>query len=58
MTGDAKATTFVTAPDGFIGSEPIKVLTSRGFQVLGLSPSVEVARRAHRRPSAVVLFID
>jgi nucleoside-diphosphate-sugar epimerase len=34
MSGDAKATAFVTEPDGFIGSELIELLTSRGHQVL------------------------
>jgi nucleoside-diphosphate-sugar epimerase len=57
MTGDAKPTTFVTAPDGFIGSELIKVLTSLGHQVLALTPSPEAARRV-RGAGAVPVMGD
>src|SRR5437764_4323930 len=57
MTADAKATTFVTAPDGFIGTELVKVLTTHGHQVLGLTPSAEAARRV-RRAGAVPVMGD
>ena len=39
MGSDAAATTFITAPDGFIGTELVNVLMARGHQVSGLAPS-------------------
>jgi nucleoside-diphosphate-sugar epimerase len=45
MPGGSAATTFITAADGFIGSELVKVLTGRGHPVLGLAGSVEAAAR-------------
>jgi nucleoside-diphosphate-sugar epimerase len=45
MPGGSAATAFITAADGFIGSELVKVLTARGHQVLALADSVGAAER-------------
>jgi nucleoside-diphosphate-sugar epimerase len=57
MTGDARATTFVTGAAGFIGIELIKVLVARGHRVFGLSPSEEAAQHV-RRAGAVPVMGD
>jgi uncharacterized protein len=57
MTGDARATTFVTGAAGFIGTELVKVLKERGHHVLGLTRSVEAAQRV-RRVGAVPVIGD
>jgi nucleoside-diphosphate-sugar epimerase len=55
MGNDAAATTFITAADGFIGTELVKVLTSRGHHVLGLVESVEAAERLRRVGATAVM---
>ncbi len=57
MTGDARATTFVTGADGFIGLELVKVLVARGHQVFGLAQCAEAAQRV-RRAGAVPVMGD
>ena len=57
MTGDARATTFVTGAAGFIGAELVKVLVSRGHQVFGLAQCAEAAQRL-RRAGAVPVMGD
>jgi nucleoside-diphosphate-sugar epimerase len=57
MTGDARATTFVTGAAGFIGTELVKVLMARGHQVFGLTHSMEAAQRV-RRAGAVPVMGD
>ena len=57
MTGDARATTFVTGAAGFIGTELVKVLVGRGHQVFGLAQCAEAARRV-RRAGAVPVMGD
>jgi uncharacterized protein len=57
MADDAKATTFITGADGFIGTELVKVLVAGGHQVFGLARSVEVAQRL-RRAGAVAVMGD
>jgi nucleoside-diphosphate-sugar epimerase len=57
MTGDARATTFVTGAAGFIGAELVKVLVSRGHQVFGLAQCAEAAQRV-RRAGAVPVMGD
>ena len=48
MTGDARATAFVTGGVGFIGTELVTVLMARGHQVFGLAPCPEAAQRLRR----------
>lgn len=48
MAGDAGQTAFVTGAAGFIGTELVKVLVARGYQVFGLARSVESTRRVQR----------
>ena len=48
MTGDAGQTAFVTGAAGFIGTELVKVLVARGYQVFGLAGSVESTRHLQR----------
>ena len=43
MAGNARATTFITGADGFLGTELVKLLVSRGHRVLALTRSVEGA---------------
>lgn len=43
VASDARATTFVTGADGFLGMELVKVLLARGHQVRGLTRSAEAA---------------
>jgi nucleoside-diphosphate-sugar epimerase len=57
MAGDAGATTFVTESEGFLGTELVKLLMSRGHRVLALTPSVEGAE-AMRRIGAVPVVGD
>jgi len=51
------ASTFITGAAGFIGTELVKVLTSRGHQVVGLAPSRETAQRV-RHAGAVPVVGD
>jgi nucleoside-diphosphate-sugar epimerase len=48
MAGTERATTFVTGSDGFLGTELVKLLVSRGHRVLALTRSVEGAETMHR----------
>ena len=57
MTGDARATAFVTGAAGFIGTELVKVLVARGHQVFGLARCAEAAERV-RRAGAVPVMGD
>jgi nucleoside-diphosphate-sugar epimerase len=57
MTGEARATAFVTGAAGFIGTELVKVLTAHGHQVFGLAESAEAAQRV-RRAGAVPVIGD
>src|SRR5688572_2178042 len=57
MTGDTRATTFVTGADGFIGLELVKVLVARGHQVFGLAQCAQAAQRV-RRAGAVPVMGD
>jgi nucleoside-diphosphate-sugar epimerase len=57
MAGNAGATTFVTESEGFLGTELVKLLMSRGHRVLALTPSVEGAE-AMRRIGAVPVVGD
>jgi len=45
MTGDARATTFVTGAASFIGAALVSVLTARGHRVFGLAQSMEAAQK-------------
>jgi nucleoside-diphosphate-sugar epimerase len=55
MAGDQLASTFITGATGFIGTELVKVLTSRGHQVIGLAASRESARRVRQAGAAPVV---
>jgi nucleoside-diphosphate-sugar epimerase len=55
MPGDARATTFITGADGFVGTELVKVLVARGHHVLGLTPSVDAAQRLRRAGAVPVM---
>jgi hypothetical protein len=57
MAVDAGSITFVTGASGFIGTELVKVLRARGHQVLGLTRSIEGARRL-RLAGAVAVMGD
>ena len=48
MAGNARATTFVTGSDGFLGTELVKLLVSRGHRVLALTRSAEGAETMRR----------
>jgi nucleoside-diphosphate-sugar epimerase len=48
MAGNTRATTFVTGSDGFLGTELVKLLVSRGHRVLALTRSVEGAETIRR----------
>ena len=55
MPGDARATTFITGADGFIGTELVKVLVARGHHVLGLTPSADAAHRLRQAGAVPVM---
>jgi nucleoside-diphosphate-sugar epimerase len=55
MSGDRATTAFVTHAGGFIGTELIKVLLTRGCHVFGLTPSVEAAERVRRLGATPVM---
>ena len=55
MEAGARATAFVTGAAGFVGTELIKVLVSRGHQVFGLAPSLEAAERVRRAGGKAVM---
>jgi nucleoside-diphosphate-sugar epimerase len=57
MAGNARATTFVTGSDGFLGTELVKLLVSRGHRVLALTRSVEGAEIL-RRIGAIAVIGD
>jgi nucleoside-diphosphate-sugar epimerase len=57
MGRDARPTAFVTGAAGFIGTELIKVLVARGYQVFGLARSVESTRHL-RRAGAIAIRGD
>ena len=57
MTGDARATTFVTGAAGFIGTELVKVLVAGGHRVFALAQSIEAAHRV-RRAGAIPVMGD
>ena len=57
MSGDAGPTAFVTGAAGFIGTELVKVLVARGYQVFGLARSVESAQQL-RRAGAIAIKGD
>jgi nucleoside-diphosphate-sugar epimerase len=57
MAGTGRATTFVTGADGFIGTQLVKLLVSRGHRVLALTHSVEGAETM-RRIGAVSVIGD
>jgi hypothetical protein len=53
MAGNARATAFVTGSDGFLGTELVKLLVSRGHRVLALTRSAdgaEILRRIGAMP--------
>ena len=61
MTTETRLTAFVTGAAGFLGTELVKVLRSRGHQVFGLARSVEGAERLRRAGAVAVrgdLFED
>ena len=55
MAGNARATTFVTGSDGFLGTELVKLLVSRGHRVLALTRSVEGAETMRRMGAVPVI---
>jgi nucleoside-diphosphate-sugar epimerase len=57
MAGDHIASAFITGAAGFIGTELVKVLTSRGHQVVGLTQSRATAQRV-RHAGAVAVVGD
>jgi nucleoside-diphosphate-sugar epimerase len=57
MACNARATTFVTGSDGFLGTELIKLLVSRGHRVVALTRSVDGAE-SMRRIGAVPVIGD
>jgi uncharacterized protein YbjT (DUF2867 family) len=57
MGGNARATTFVTGADGFLGTELVKLLVFRGHRVVALTRSIEGAETM-RRIGAVPVIGD
>src|SRR4029077_12968760 len=57
MSGERKATAFVTGAGGFIGTELIKALVADGHPAIGLVRSLEAAERV-RRAGAVPVMGD
>ncbi len=57
MPGHAITTAFVTEAAGFIGTELVKVLMARGYEVVGLVRSMEEAERV-RRAGAIAVIGD
>ena len=57
MARDAGPTAFVTGAAGFIGTQLIRVLVARGYQVFGLARSVESTRHL-RRAGAIAIRGD
>jgi nucleoside-diphosphate-sugar epimerase len=55
MAGKARATTFVTGSDGFLATELVRLLVSRGHRVLALTPSVEGAETMRRMGAVPVV---
>jgi len=55
MGSDTAATTFVTGAAGFIGTELVRELTSRGHHVLGLAGSTEEAGRLRQIGATAVM---
>lgn len=55
MATDSRATAFVTAATGFIGSALVKILVAHGHQVFGLSESLEAAERVRRAGAVPVM---
>ena len=55
MAGSARGTAFVTGSDGFLGTELIKLLVSRGHRVLALTRSVEGAETMRRIDAVPVM---
>ena len=55
MTGDRRATTFITGAAGFIGTELIKVLKARGHDVYGLTWSLDAAQRVRNAGATAVM---
>jgi len=55
MAVDSGTTTFVTGAGGFIGTELIKELTSRGHRVAGLADSVDAATRLRQIGATAVM---
>jgi nucleoside-diphosphate-sugar epimerase len=51
----AKPAAFVTGAAGFIGNELIKVLTSSGYEVFGLTSSLDAARRVRHAGATPVM---
>lgn len=54
MRDGAAATAFITAADGFIGFELVKVLTARGHHVSALAGSVQAAERLRQAGATAV----
>jgi uncharacterized protein len=55
MTGNARATAFVTGAAGFIGTELIKMLVAGGHRVFGLARCADAAQRVRRAGAVPVL---
>jgi len=51
----AGATTFITGAAGFIGTELVKILKSRGHEVFGLTRSLDEAQRVRNAGATAVL---
>jgi NAD(P)-dependent dehydrogenase (short-subunit alcohol dehydrogenase family) len=57
MADDARPTAFVTGASGFLGSELVRVLVARGYQVFGLASSVDSTQHL-RRAGAIAIRGD
>lgn len=55
MAGSARGTAFVTGSDGFLGTELVKLLVSRGHRVLALTRSLEGAETMRRLDAVPVI---